>query len=101
MQGLDYKAEVDRRIEKVMVSVESQMGYVPDAVEKQLFYVQLLKVRWQPHAQCCQEADPSHTALTSASTHPHPHPTCSRRATLTTTRPGGPATTARRRSTAS
>ena len=44
MQGLDFKSEIDRRVEKVMASIESQMGYIPDAVEKQLFYVQILKV---------------------------------------------------------
>ena len=48
MQGLDFKAEIDRRVEKVMVSIEGQMGYIPDAVEKQLFYVQILKV-------CCDQ----------------------------------------------
>ncbi len=45
LQGLDFKAEVDRRVEQVMVAVESQMGYVPEAVERHLFYTQILKVR--------------------------------------------------------
>ena len=45
MQGLDFKSEIDRRVEKVMASIEGQMGYIPDAVEKQLFYVQILKVQ--------------------------------------------------------
>jgi chromosome segregation ATPase len=44
MQGLDYKAEVDRRCDKVAAAIECQMGYVPDAVQKQLFYLQVLKV---------------------------------------------------------
>ena len=29
MQGLDYKAEVDRRAERVMAAVEGQIGYLP------------------------------------------------------------------------
>ena len=48
MQGLDFKAEIDRRCDKVTSVIEAQLGYVPDAVQKQLFYLQVLKVSNKP-----------------------------------------------------
>jgi hypothetical protein len=49
MQGLDYKAEVDRRCAKVMKSIQSRMGFVPAGVQKQVMYLKVLKAPGDPN----------------------------------------------------
>jgi hypothetical protein len=44
MQGLDFKAEVDRRCGVVLQSVQSRMGFVPVGIEKQIELLRALKV---------------------------------------------------------
>ncbi len=44
MQGWDFKAEVDRRGDKVLSSVQSRMGFVPSGIQKQVALLQMLKV---------------------------------------------------------
>ena len=44
MQGLDFKSEVNRRCLKVLRSVQSRMGFVPSAVQKQVLLLNVLKV---------------------------------------------------------
>ena len=44
MQGLDFKAEVDRRSGNVLSSVQARMGFVPVGIEKQVELLRSLKV---------------------------------------------------------
>jgi hypothetical protein len=44
MQGLDFKAEVNRRCGNILTSVQSRMGFVPVGIEKQVELLRLLKV---------------------------------------------------------
>jgi chromosome segregation ATPase len=44
MQGMDFKAEVDRRCNKIGEIIESRMGFVPLAVQRQIYHLQALKV---------------------------------------------------------
>ena len=48
MQGLDFKAEVDRRCARIIASVQSRMGFVPSGIEKQVAYLKLLKAPGDP-----------------------------------------------------
>ena len=48
MQGLDYKAEVDRRCEKVIKSIQSRMGFVPAGVMKNIQHLRSLKAPGDP-----------------------------------------------------
>jgi hypothetical protein len=45
MQGLDFKAEVDRRSGNIISSVQTRMGFVPVGIEKQIELLRALKVR--------------------------------------------------------
>jgi hypothetical protein len=45
MQGLDFKAEVDRRCGSILGCVQSRMGFVPSSIEKQVELLKALKVR--------------------------------------------------------
>lgn len=44
MQGLDFKAEVDRRGGSILSSVQARMGFVPVGIEKQIELLRALKV---------------------------------------------------------
>lgn len=44
MQGLDFKAEVDRRCGSILNCVQSRMGFVPSTIEKQVDLLKSLKV---------------------------------------------------------
>jgi chromosome segregation ATPase len=44
LQGIDFKAEIDRRCDNVQKTVDQQMGFIPRAVQKQMIYLQTLKV---------------------------------------------------------
>ena len=46
MQGLDFKAEVDRRTAVVLSSVQSRFGFVPPCIQKQITQLRILKVIW-------------------------------------------------------
>lgn len=46
MQGLDFKAEVDRRAEKIIASVQSRLGFVPSCIQKDVTQLRVLKVRF-------------------------------------------------------
>jgi hypothetical protein len=48
MQGLDFKAEVDRRCSRIIASIQSRMGFVPSGIEKQVAYLKLLKAPGDP-----------------------------------------------------
>jgi len=48
MQGLDFKAEVDRRCARIIASIQSRMGFVPSGIEKQVAYLKLLKAPGDP-----------------------------------------------------
>jgi hypothetical protein len=44
MQGLDFKAEVERRTAKMLDSIQSRLGFVPACVQKQALQLRVLKV---------------------------------------------------------
>ena len=45
MQAIDFKAEVDKRAQRVMRSVHSRVGFVPESIQKQLGLLTALLVR--------------------------------------------------------
>lgn len=48
MQGLDFKAEVDRRSGSILSSVQARMGFVPVGIEKQVELLRALKAPGDP-----------------------------------------------------
>jgi len=48
MQGLDYKAEVERRCERVLRSIQSRMGFVPAGIMKNIQHLRSLKAPGDP-----------------------------------------------------
>lgn len=48
MQGLDYKAEVDRHCARVLTSIQSRMGFIPAGVQKEILYLKVLKAPGDP-----------------------------------------------------
>lgn len=46
MQAIDFKAEVDKRANRVLQSVQSRVGFVPESVQKQLNLLTSLMVRF-------------------------------------------------------
>lgn len=48
MQGLDFKAEVDRRCAKVLASISSRMGFVPSGIQQTLLKLKVLKAPGDP-----------------------------------------------------
>lgn len=48
MQGLDYKAEVERRCERVLRSIQSRMGFIPAGVMKNIQHLRTLKAPGDP-----------------------------------------------------
>ena len=43
MQGLDFKAEIDRRCGKVLSSISARMGFVPSGILKTIQKLKVLK----------------------------------------------------------
>lgn len=52
MQGLDYKAQVDNRCDKIVESIESRLGFVPSTIQKQVVLIKQLKVVSRIVSQC-------------------------------------------------
>jgi hypothetical protein len=48
MQGLDFKAEVDRRCAKVLASISARMGFVPSGIQQTLMKLKVLKAPGDP-----------------------------------------------------
>ena len=48
MQGLDYKAEVEGRCERVLNSVHSRMGFIPAGIMKNIQHLRTLKAPGDP-----------------------------------------------------
>jgi hypothetical protein len=48
MQGLDFKAEVDRRCAKVLTSISARMGFVPAGIQQTLMKLKVLKAPGDP-----------------------------------------------------
>lgn len=48
MQGLDYKAEVNRHCKRVIASIQSRMGFIPAGIQKEILYLQVLKAPGDP-----------------------------------------------------
>jgi hypothetical protein len=48
MQGLDYKAEVERRCDRVLRSIQSRLGFVPAGVMKNVQHLRTLKAPGDP-----------------------------------------------------
>ena len=44
LRGLDYKSEVDRRVERVTNSINGRLGYIPNGINKELSYLRILRV---------------------------------------------------------
>lgn len=45
MQGLDFKAETDRRCLRILSSVQSRLGFVPAGIQKHVLHLKVLRVR--------------------------------------------------------
>lgn len=48
MQGLDYKAEVNHRLYKMLASIEGVLGYLPESIQTHSKQIQLLAVGHPP-----------------------------------------------------
>ena len=48
MQGLDYKAEVNRHCGRVLASIQSRMGFIPAGIQKEILYLKVLKAPGDP-----------------------------------------------------
>ena len=44
MQGLDFKAEVDRRANKMLGSIQARLGFIPVCIQKHAAQLRVLKV---------------------------------------------------------
>ena len=48
MQGLDFKAEVDRRCAKVLHSISSRIGFIPSGIQQTIHELRLMKAPGDP-----------------------------------------------------
>ena len=48
MQGLDFKAEVDRRCAKVLHSISARIGFIPSGIQQTIQELKLMKAPGDP-----------------------------------------------------
>lgn len=48
MQGLDFKAEVDRRCSKVLHSISTRIGFIPSGIQQTIHELKLMKAPGDP-----------------------------------------------------